>query len=118
MKRLKPATVQRIKKLLPKVRTEVIQDIAGWEEYVTGTNFKSDEKAIEHLPVAFYEYLCIYKKIHVDRAWVLYCLNNFEEERLREIIPHALKRLAMLDYYLAGGKKTEKIKKPVKRRKK
>jgi hypothetical protein len=115
MKRLKLATVQKIKKMLPKLRAEVIKDFTGWEEYVPGINFKSDEKLIEHLPASFYEYLCIYKKIHVDRAWVLYCLNNFEEDRIREIIPHALKRLAMLDFYLAGGKKQVRRKKPGKK---
>lgn len=99
MKKLSSAAAQKVKELLPELRKEVKKGFLDWSEYIPGPKFLSDEKVLEYLPSSFYEYLVIHKKIYADREWVLYCLNNFTLENMREIIPHTLKRLAMLDYY-------------------
>lgn len=109
MKKLSQATIQKVKLLLPELRKEVKKGFLDWSEYTPGNNFHSDDKVLEYLPSAFYEYLIIHKKIYADREWVLYCLNHFSEENMREIIPHTLKRLAMLDYFSGLNEADKKI---------
>ena len=95
-KQLSPALTKQIKKMLPALREETEQELADWGEYVPGGAFYDDEKVIETLPFAAYEFLWLGKKMKMAKRDILNWLNDgIFKEALDKIICHALRKLAL-----------------------
>ena len=97
MKKLSPEIIEQVKKMLPKMRKETLKELTWWREYLPTDEFYSDEKTIQILPFAAYEYLSIAKGMKVDKATIVKWLNDgfFNEELLRRVLTHSLRRMTI-----------------------
>lgn len=95
-KKLSPTFTKQVKGMLPKLRKETESELTRWGDYVPGDLFYLDEKVMETLPFAAYEYVYIGKKIKLDKITVIEWLNDgIFNALLDEVICHALRRLAL-----------------------
>ena len=95
-KKLSPAFTKQVKKMLPKLRKETEEELAKWGNYIPGPEFYADEKVLETLPFAAYEFLSIGKHIRVDRRTLIEWFNDgIFRDILGGVICHALRRLAL-----------------------
>ena len=81
---------------MPEVRNNVIMEYDAWGNYYPGKAFYSDEKVIETLPGAAYEYLIIAWGIQpsrIDERSVIYVMDNRLFKDIKKITAHALRRL-------------------------
>lgn len=93
---LSPEFSEQVKKLLPSLRKETEEELTLWGDYIPCPEFYSDEKVLETLPFAAYEYISIGKKIKVERRLIIDWLNEGTfKEIIEAVICHALRRLAL-----------------------
>lgn len=96
MKKLSPAFTEEIKKKLPALRKETEEELAHWGDYIPCPEFYTDEKVLEALPFAAYEFLRIGKKIIVERRLIIEWLNEGAFTEIADaVICHALRRMAL-----------------------
>jgi len=95
-KKLSPDFTEEVKKMLPELRKETEEELTQWGEYVPGGAFYNDEKVVEALPFAAYEFLWLNKKMKMDRKTVIEWLNEgVFKNMLDKIICHTLRKLAL-----------------------
>ncbi len=87
--------------ILPELREELKAEFTQWEEgYTDNDNFYSDEKLLETLPCAVYEYMIICWGVNpglVNPDSAIQLLNGNIIKDLRKITAHGLRRLACKD---------------------
>lgn len=96
---LSAKVVQEVKKILPEVRNHVMQEFDVWNTPAPGTDFYSDDKVIQTLPGAAYEYLIVAWGINpsrIDERSVIYVMDNRLFNDIKKITAHALRRLLPL----------------------
>jgi hypothetical protein len=95
-KKLSPTLTEQLKKMLPALRKETEEELTKWGDYVPGGAFYNDEKVIETVPFAAYEFLWMSKKIKLAKKDVIQWLNEgIFKDVLDKVICHALRRLAL-----------------------
>lgn len=87
----------KVKGLLPALRESIKKEFVEWNGYAPAPGFYSDEKVLETLPAAAYEYLIITWGIppaRIDKRSVVYVMDNRLFNDMDKITAHALRRLA------------------------
>ena len=95
-RKLSPACTEQVKKMLPILRKKTENELAEWGDYVPGGAFYNDEKVIETVPFAAYEFIWLGRKMKLSKKEVFEWLNNGTLKNvLDEVICHTLRRLAL-----------------------
>lgn len=98
MARLSKKVIKEVIKILPEVRDEVITEFERWKtSYKAGPGFYSDEKLLEILPYAAYEYIILAWSIdpsRINKDAAIKALNGKIFKDIRKVTAHALRRIA------------------------